>query len=149
MVTFEVIFFRGRFVSGPFRQGDVLTGNPADAFSRSAVVSSLLLCRCLSVARLSSARRAPRGTVHSSAAQRSACQPRRVRALINAPFWLPLPAARNPIRCTIALSDFQFASSLIICVVLTVHVTSARSATKRFHTSDWRPLEACYRPWTW
>ena len=25
----------------------------------------------------------------------------------------------------------------------------ARSATKRFHPSDWRPLEACCRPWTW
>ena len=25
----------------------------------------------------------------------------------------------------------------------------ARPATKRFHTSDWRPLETCCRPWTW
>jgi len=25
----------------------------------------------------------------------------------------------------------------------------ARPATKRFHPSDWRPLEACCRPWTW
>ena len=25
----------------------------------------------------------------------------------------------------------------------------ARPATKRFHTSDWRALEACCRPWTW
>jgi len=25
----------------------------------------------------------------------------------------------------------------------------ARPATKRLHTSDWRPLEACYRSWTW
>ena len=24
-----------------------------------------------------------------------------------------------------------------------------RPATKRFHTSDWRPLEVCCRPWTW
>jgi len=25
----------------------------------------------------------------------------------------------------------------------------ARPATKRFHPSDWRPLETCCRPWTW
>ena len=25
----------------------------------------------------------------------------------------------------------------------------ARPAAKRFHTSDWRPLETCYRLWTW
>jgi len=25
----------------------------------------------------------------------------------------------------------------------------ARPATKRFHPSDWRALEACCRPWTW
>ena len=25
----------------------------------------------------------------------------------------------------------------------------AQPATKRFHTSDWRALEACCRPWTW
>ena len=25
----------------------------------------------------------------------------------------------------------------------------AQPATKRFHTSDWRPLETCCRPWTW
>jgi len=25
----------------------------------------------------------------------------------------------------------------------------ARPATKRLHASDWRPLEACCRPWTW
>jgi len=25
----------------------------------------------------------------------------------------------------------------------------ARPATKRFHPSHWRPLEACCRPWTW
>ena len=25
----------------------------------------------------------------------------------------------------------------------------ARPAMKRFHPSDWRPLEACCRPWTW
>ena len=25
----------------------------------------------------------------------------------------------------------------------------ARPATKRFRPSDWRPLEACCRPWTW
>jgi len=25
----------------------------------------------------------------------------------------------------------------------------ARPATKRFHTSDWRALETCGRPWTW
>ena len=25
----------------------------------------------------------------------------------------------------------------------------ARPATERFHPSDWRPLEACCRPWTW
>jgi len=24
-----------------------------------------------------------------------------------------------------------------------------RPAAKRFHTSDWRPLETCCRPWTW
>jgi len=30
-----------------------------------------------------------------------------------------------------------------------VGVQVARPATKRFHTSDWRPLETCCRPWTW
>jgi len=24
-----------------------------------------------------------------------------------------------------------------------------RPVTKQFHTSDWRALEACCRPWTW
>jgi len=25
----------------------------------------------------------------------------------------------------------------------------ARPATKRFHPSDWKPVEVCCRPWTW
>jgi len=32
---------------------------------------------------------------------------------------------------------------------LVVHGTSGQPATKRLHPSDWRPLEACCRPWTW
>jgi len=33
---------------------------------------------------------------------------------------------------------------------LVVHGTSgSTSYTKRFHPSDWRPLGACCRPWTW
>jgi len=33
--------------------------------------------------------------------------------------------------------------------IIRAHYTVARPATKRFHTSDWRPLQTSCRPWTW
>ena len=36
------------------------------------------------------------------------------------------------------------------CVThLVVHGTSGSTSYETFHTSDWRPLETCCRPWTW